>query len=108
MGVNMKNRKNIKKIRNQKKIVLKEPKINVERKREIVLVRSHLDKKSEEEIRAMQLQFLDESKKMKEMYFSLNTPIIKVRQRSFGTLARKFVHEIVGIKGGKSEIKCQS
>ena len=86
-------KKSVKKIKNNR-IVIKKPSINVEKKGEVVLVKSNFENKSEDEIRELQIRFSDECNRFKEMYYSTNIIIDKTRQRSFGDLLKKYLSRL--------------
>ncbi|MEE3470485.1 MAG: hypothetical protein VZR24_07450 [Butyrivibrio hungatei] len=83
-------KKSVKKIKNNR-VVVKKPSINVEKKGEVELVRSNFEKKSEDEIRELQIQISDECNKFKEMYYSTNIIIDITRRRSFCDLVKKYL-----------------
>jgi hypothetical protein len=88
----MKNNKVKKKT--DRKVAIKNQSIDVERKRDVVLVKSCIDKMTEDEIRELLIRVAKENKEIKDIYYSLNTQVAKTRQRSFGELIKKFVQQL--------------
>lgn len=89
----MKNSKKVAK-KVDRNVVIKNQSIDVERKREVVLVKSCIDKMTEDEIRELLMRVAKENMEMKAIYYSLNTPVVKTRQRSFGDLFKKFIQRV--------------
>ena len=65
--------------------------IDMNSRKELVLIESNTDKLSEEDIKKMFKQIEEENKRMKEKYFPVNTPIVNIEQRTFKDLVKVFV-----------------
>lgn len=80
-------------INNTPKIILaaSTPKnISVENKSEIVLIPSNISKMTDDEIKLMQDRVTMENERIMKKYYSIDSSIKKIRQRSFLDLVKKF------------------
>ena len=68
--------------------------IDLSSRKELVLIESNTDKLSEEDIKKMFKQIEAENKRMKEKYFSVNTPIVTIEQRTFKDLVKIFIKKL--------------
>lgn len=65
--------------------------IDLSVRKDLIIVKNDTDELSEEDIRKMFKQIEEENKRMKEKYFSVNTPIVSIEQRTFKDLVKIFV-----------------
>lgn len=68
--------------------------IDLSVRKDLIIVKNDTDELSEEDIRKMFKQIEEENKRMKEKYFSVNTPIVSIEQRTFKDLVKIFVTRI--------------
>ena len=88
----MKKRKS-KKNNTANRIRITQKPVDVQGKKDVVLM--GIEKKlTEDEIRVIVEQLVEENKKMKKKYYSVNTPIMVTQSRSFGQLVEKFLDRI--------------
>ena len=64
--------------------------VGVERKKGITLIRSDINKLTEDEVRALLVKISNENKEFHNMYYSVNTPILQIKKRTFSDLLKKF------------------
>lgn len=64
--------------------------IEMDRKKDVVLIKNDVDKMSEEYIRNMIELIEKENQQIKDRYYGLNTPIINTSNRTFVDLVKKF------------------
>lgn len=88
----MKKNKKIKACEKEKVEICKS--VGVERKQDIILIESGIDKMNEDEIRELANSISKENKELREMYFALNTSILKIKQRTFKDLVKIFFQKI--------------
>jgi hypothetical protein len=77
-----------------KKVVITRQTVGVERKKDVILIQGCIDKMTEDEIRELVMKMEAEKKALRNVYYSLNTPIVKTRQRSFWDLTKKFFRRV--------------
>ena len=68
--------------------------IDLSSRKDLVIIKNDADELSEEDIQKMFKQIEEENKKMKEKYFSVNTPITNIEQRTFKDLLKIFIKEV--------------
>lgn len=75
---------------NQARIVVTCRVVGMEKKQEVVLIRSDIDKMTEEEIRDLLKRISNENKELRKMYYAQNTPVMQIKHRTFSDLLKKF------------------
>lgn len=65
--------------------------IGMERKQEVVLIRSDIDKMTEDEIKDLLIRISNENKELRKTYYALNTPVMQIKKRTFSDLLKKFI-----------------
>ena len=76
--------------RNNIKISVIAPNIEMENKKDVILIKNNVDKLSEDDIKKLIEIIEKENQHMKDMYFAFNTPVVSTRQRTFRDLVKKF------------------
>ena len=64
--------------------------VEMENKKDVILIKNNFDKLSEEDIRKLIKIIEEEKQQMKDLYYAFNTPIANTRQRIFKDLVKKF------------------
>ena len=64
--------------------------VEMENKKDVILIKNNVDKLSEEDIRKLIKIIEEENQQMKDLYYAFNTPIANTRQRTFKDLVKKF------------------
>lgn len=64
--------------------------VEMENKKDVILIKNNFDKLSEEDIRKLIKIIEEENQQMKDLYYAFNTPIANTRQRTFKDLVKKF------------------
>ena len=64
--------------------------VEMENKKDVILIKNNFDKLSEEDIRKLIKIIEEEKQQMKDLYYAFNTPIANTRQRTFKDLVKKF------------------
>lgn len=64
--------------------------VEMENKKDVILIKNNVDKLSEEDIRKLIKTIEEENQQMKDLYYAFNTPIANTRQRTFKDLVKKF------------------
>ena len=80
--------------KNNKKSKLPVPNVDMKKKQDIELIRSNIEKLSEDEIRNLFLLIEAENRELRKIYYSDNTQIMLTRQRTFKELTKKFVKNV--------------
>lgn len=68
--------------------------IDLSSRKDLVIIKNDADELSEEDIKKMFKQIEKENKRIKEKYFSVNTPITNIEQRTFKDLLKIFIKEV--------------
>ena len=68
--------------------------IDLSSRKDLVIIKKDADELSEEDIKKMFKQIEKENKRIKEKYFSVNTPITNIEQRTFKDLLKIFIKEV--------------
>jgi hypothetical protein len=68
--------------------------VGVERKQEVILIRSDIDKMTEDEIKELLKKISNENKEFHKMYYAQNTPVMQIKSRTFSDLLIKFIKAI--------------
>ena len=68
--------------------------IDLSSRKDLVIIKNDADELSEEDIKKMFKQIEEENKRIKEKYFSVNTPIANIEQRTFKDLLKIFIKEV--------------
>ncbi len=63
----------------------------VDRKKDIVLIKNNLDEMSEDDIKKVLEKFSEGCKEFHKTYYSTNTPIVLISQRTFWDLLKIFI-----------------
>lgn len=80
--------------KNNPNIVVKNLSIDMDSRKDLIIIKNDVDELSEEDIKKMFTQIEEENKRMKEKYFPVNTPIVNIEQRTFGDLVKIFILRI--------------
>ena len=83
--------------KNNIRVVITTQSIGMEKKKEVVLIKNNIDKISEDDIKKLVKSIEKENHEIKDMYYSINTPVVNARQRTFKELVEKFFHSISDI-----------
>lgn len=92
----MKNQRKIKRGPKTEGVAIISQSVGMERKQDVVLIKSSIDKMTEDEIRELLLSISNENKKLHEIYYPQNTPIMQIRRRTFFDLLKKFIEVTEG------------
>lgn len=87
------------------KVVATVHNIQMDKRKNVVIIKSNIDKMSEEDIKNLNKEIREEKQKIKDTYYALNSQIMKIEQRTFKDLVKKFIHQVwddFNIKKGKS------
>ena len=87
----MKVQKRVKTNQANKRIVVTCQNVGVERKQEVILIRSDIDKMTEDEIKDLLKKISDENKEFHKAYYAQNTPVMQIKRRTFSDLLIKFI-----------------
>lgn len=68
--------------------------IDLSSRKDLVIIKNDADELSEEDIKKMFKQIEEENKRIKEKYFSVNTPIVNIEKRTFKDLLKIFIKEV--------------
>ncbi len=83
--------------KNHVRIIVTSPNIEMENKKDVILIKNNVDKLSEEDIEKMLEMIEKENQQIKSKYFALNTPIANTRQRTFRDLVKIFFSRVKDI-----------
>lgn len=90
----MKNQKKAKSIQTNKKVIVTCKTVGMEKKQGVILIRSDIDKMTEDEIRDLLKKISAENKELRKIYYAQNTPVMQIRRRKFSDLLKKFVDSL--------------
>lgn len=68
--------------------------IDLSSRKDLVIIKNDADELSEEDIKKMFKQIEEENKRIKEKYFSVNTPIVNIEKSTFKDLLKIFIKEV--------------
>ena len=68
--------------------------IDLSSRKDLVIIKNDADELFEEDIKKMFKQIEEENKRIKEKYFSVNTPIVNIEKRTFKDLLKIFIKEV--------------
>ena len=83
-------KKNKKNKKNKARIIVTTQNVEMENKKDVILIKNNIDNLSEEDIKKLIRIIERENQQIKEMYYAFNTPIVNTRQRTFKDLVKKF------------------
>lgn len=83
--------------KNNARIIVTAQNIEMDNKKDVILIKNNVDKLSEEDIKKLLEMIEKENQQMKNMYFAFNTPIANTRQRTFRDLVKKFFSRVKDI-----------
>ncbi len=83
--------------KNNARIIVTAQNIEMDNKKDVILIKNNVDKLSEEDIKKLLEMIEKENQQMKNMYFAFNTPIANTRQRTFRDLVMKFFSRVKDI-----------
>lgn len=87
----MKSKKKAKSNQANKKVIVTCQVVGMEKKQGVILIKSDINKMTEEDVRVLLKKISDENKELRKIYYAQNTPIMLTKQRTFSDLLRKFV-----------------
>jgi hypothetical protein len=75
--------------------------VEMDKRRDVVLINSDIDKKTEDEIRDLRNEVSFEKKQLYQMYYAKNTPVMQIKHRKFSDLVKKFFETLKEENGTK-------
>lgn len=87
----MKAKKKIKSTQKNKMVMNPVKVVGMENRQKIVLIKNDIDKMTEDEIKDLLEKISKENKELRKIYYAQNTPVMRVKNRKFSDLVKKFV-----------------